>query len=130
MIEAWAAPAGGFSGLDHYRQFLATQRLREQTLALLQGFDVLALPAAPLSPFPAELPAPVGESIFAPFANTLLFNLTEQPAISLFCGTTPEGLPVGLQLVARRFDDLGLLRLARAYESARGAGPAWPLEAS
>ncbi len=127
VITGWAAPAAGFSGLDHYRQFLATQALREKTLALIGAYDFLALPTAPMVPFAAELPAPEGHSIFAPFTNTLLFNLTEQPAVSLFCGLTPEGLPAGLQLVGRRHDDLGLLRLALAYERARGPAPFPPL---
>jgi amidase len=44
------------------------------------------------------------------------------PAISVPAGFTPEGLPVGIQIVGRHRDDLGLLRLAHAFEQATGVG--------
>ncbi len=44
------------------------------------------------------------------------------PAISVPCGFTPEGLPVGVQIVGRPRDDLGVLRLAHAFESATEHG--------
>jgi amidase len=46
-------------------------------------------------------------------------SLVSNPAISLPCGFTAEGLPVGVQIVARHQDDLGLLQIAHAYECAR-----------
>ena len=49
---------------------------------------------------------------------TLPFNLTGQPAISVPCGFTRGGLPIGLQLVGRPFDEATLFRAAAAYESA------------
>jgi aspartyl-tRNA(Asn)/glutamyl-tRNA(Gln) amidotransferase subunit A len=48
-------------------------------------------------------------------------SLAGLPAVSVPCGTTPEGLPVGLQLVGRMFDEVGLLRVAHALE-AQGPG--------
>ncbi|MCC7271698.1 MAG: amidase [Alphaproteobacteria bacterium] len=116
VIDAWSAPAGAFSGVDYHRLFLATQTLRARALAMIDGFDFLALPTSATLPFAAELPGPEGLSTFAAWANTFLFNLTEQPAISLPCGRTAEGWPIGLQLVGHRFDDRGVLRLAAAFE--------------
>jgi aspartyl-tRNA(Asn)/glutamyl-tRNA(Gln) amidotransferase subunit A len=49
--------------------------------------------------------------------NTFPFNLTGLPAISLPCGFT-DGLPIGLQLVGRPFDEATVLRVAHAYEQA------------
>jgi aspartyl-tRNA(Asn)/glutamyl-tRNA(Gln) amidotransferase subunit A len=46
------------------------------------------------------------------------FNLTQQPAASVPCGFTAGGLPVGLQIVGRMFDDWTVLRAAHAYEQA------------
>jgi len=46
------------------------------------------------------------------------FNLTQQPAASIPCGFTKDGLPVGLQIVGRMYDDVGVLRAAHAYEAA------------
>jgi amidase len=42
------------------------------------------------------------------------------PAISVPCGFTPDGLPVGVQIVGRRHDDVGVLQLAHAFEQATG----------
>ena len=46
------------------------------------------------------------------------FNLTQQPAASVPCGFTRDGLPVGLQIVGRMFDDAGVLAASAAYEAA------------
>jgi aspartyl-tRNA(Asn)/glutamyl-tRNA(Gln) amidotransferase subunit A len=48
----------------------------------------------------------------------LPFNLTGQPALSLCCGFGDEGLPLAIQLAARPFDELTLLRVGHAYETA------------
>jgi aspartyl-tRNA(Asn)/glutamyl-tRNA(Gln) amidotransferase subunit A len=47
------------------------------------------------------------------------FNLTQQPAASVPCGYASNGLPVGLQIVGRMFDDRGVLAAAYAYEMAQ-----------
>ncbi|PYM15379.1 MAG: amidase [Candidatus Rokuibacteriota bacterium] len=52
------------------------------------------------------------------FPFTYPFNLTGQPAITVPCGFTSDGLPVGLQIVGRRYADLTVLRAARAFELA------------
>jgi aspartyl-tRNA(Asn)/glutamyl-tRNA(Gln) amidotransferase subunit A len=52
---------------------------------------------------------------------TVAFNMSGQPAVSVPGGFSSEGMPVGLQIVGRRFDDLGVLRLARAFEDIRSA---------
>ena len=51
---------------------------------------------------------------FAHIGFTVPFSMSEQPAASINCGYAPDGLPIGLQIVGRRFDDLGVLRL-RAF---------------
>ncbi|PYM05397.1 MAG: amidase [Candidatus Rokuibacteriota bacterium] len=60
---------------------------------------------------------PVPEWAWTPF--TYPFNLTGQPASSVPCGFTASGLPIGLQLVGRRFDDVTVLRASAAFEAAR-----------
>ncbi len=49
---------------------------------------------------------------------TYPFNITGQPAASVPCGWTDDGLPIGLQIVGRRFDDVTVLRAAAAFEQA------------
>ncbi len=50
---------------------------------------------------------------------TLLWNLTGQPAASVPCGFTAEGLPMGLQIVGRRWHDATVLRASAAFEQAQ-----------
>jgi aspartyl-tRNA(Asn)/glutamyl-tRNA(Gln) amidotransferase subunit A len=52
--------------------------------------------------------------------------MTEQPAISINAAFTTGGLPIGVQIIGRRFDDIGVLRLAKAWETARGPITNWP----
>ena len=52
--------------------------------------------------------------------------MSEQPAISVPCAFTASGLPIGLQIAGRRHDDLGVLRVARAYEQLRAPLLLWP----
>ena len=52
--------------------------------------------------------------------------LMSQPAASINCGYTPDGMPIGLQIAGRRFDDLGVLQVSRAFELIRDAQRPWP----
>jgi aspartyl-tRNA(Asn)/glutamyl-tRNA(Gln) amidotransferase subunit A len=88
-----------------------------------RDFDLLLTPTVPVLPFAAEAdgpddwdPAvsPVAWAHWTPF--TYPFNLTGQPAASLPCGLTTSGLPVGLQIVGHRHDDVSVLRFAAAIE--------------
>jgi len=56
------------------------------------------------------------------------FNQTGQPAGTLNMGFDPLGLPIGVQIVGHRCDDLGVLQIARALEDLRGFEMDWPLE--
>ena len=79
--------------------------------------------------FAAELPCPTNDPArpFEHIACTLHYNMSEQPAASINCGYTAAGLPIGLQIAGRRFDDLGVLQMARAWELMRPAQRAWPM---
>jgi aspartyl-tRNA(Asn)/glutamyl-tRNA(Gln) amidotransferase subunit A len=85
-----------------------------------RDFDVLLTPTLPIAAFEAGHVAPPGQNQFnwmpwTPFSFP--FNLTQQPAASIPCGFTLDGLPVGLQIVAAKYRDDLVLRVARAYES-------------
>lgn len=87
----------------------------------MTGYDLLVTPALPIPAFEAGRIAPETEEKgkwvnWTPF--TYPFNLSQQPACSVPCGFTRAGLPVGLQIVGRMFDDRTVLRAARAYEQA------------
>jgi len=85
-------------------------------------FDLLLTPTLPIPAFTAG--EPVADAVnqerwadWTPF--TYPFNLTGQPACSVPCGLTSEGLPVGLQIVGPRHADPLVMRAAAAFESAR-----------
>lgn len=87
-----------------------------------QKYDVLLTPTMPITAFEVNRIAPEGWPDqdnwvrWSPF--TYPFNLTQQPAASIPCGLSSEGLPVGLQIVAAKYSDDQVLRVARAYEGA------------
>ena len=113
LINHWVEPARHTSAADLFRCIDAMQRLRERTVRLMDGYDFLLMPSTPTAAFPAELAAPTPHDPFDAWCNTFLFNLSEQPALSINCGFTSDALPIGLQIVGRRFDDAGVLRLGK-----------------
>ena len=94
--------------------------------------DILATPAVAVPPFPLGQPPPRRDRRPRPsgwrgwIAFTYPFNLAGLPAIVVPAGRTAAGLPVGLQLVARRLDDARLLRAAAAFEAAAPWADRWP----
>jgi Asp-tRNA(Asn)/Glu-tRNA(Gln) amidotransferase A subunit family amidase len=85
-------------------------------------------PTNTVTSFAAELPSPSNTALrpFDHIVYTLPWNMSEQPAISINCGWSGEGLPIGLQIAGPRFADLAVLRLAKFYEEARGPITNWP----
>ena len=124
----WSKKVEEHSAHDLYSAYNGMLALRERTYRLMDGYDYILLPAVPVPAYAAELPAADWEDIFAPWAHTFLFNMTEQPGSSINCGYTEAGLPIGLQIVGKRFDDLGVLQMSRLYEQTRPASAVrdWP----
>ena len=128
FIRRWAESAAGFDGpqvFDASSQFHAT---RLATVHACAPFDYVLSPVAPITAFAAELPAPTGDPLrpLEHIAFTVPFNMSEQPAASIHCGCSADGLPIGLQIAGQRFDDLGVLQIAHAFEQLRGPQPPWP----
>ena len=87
----------------------------------LSRYDALAMPTTPMTAHRNDAggdPYAVLHHGWDMLANTAPFDMTGHPAISVPCGKTAEGLPVGLMLVGRRFDDATVLRAAHAFEQA------------
>ncbi len=127
-IRAWADSAATLSAAQVYeasQQFHAT---RVATVRACAGYDYVLSPVAPITAFAAELPSPTDDPLrpLEHIAFTVPFNMSEQPAASVNCGYNASGLPIGLQIAGQRFDDLGVLQLAHAFEQLRGAQRPWP----
>ena len=117
------------SGATLYQAMLRIIEMRAATVAATHAFDYVLSPVAAHQPFAAEAPcfAPSQRKVFVDTLFTMPYNMSEQPAASINCGYTASGLPIGLQIAGRRFDDLGVLRMARHWESMRPAQRAWPV---
>ena len=104
--------------VDYLGGLESQQQLRAEVEEQYAKIDVLVTPTTAFTAtrIEDELAASGRESHIHHF--TCPFNLTGQPAISLPCGFDGQGLPVGLQIVGRRFDEETVLRVAHAYEQA------------
>jgi len=124
----WAEGGAKLSGVDAIRGFNQTMELRRLAALLFGTIDYLISPTAPIPAFAADRASPNDdpEHPFEHIAFTVPWNMTEQPALSINAAFTASGLPIGVQIVGRRFDDIGVLRLAKAFETARGPITNWP----
>ena len=127
-ILTWAESAAEFSGehiYEAYSQFIAT---RAAAVAATVGFDFVISPVSPNMPAPAEHASPTNDPLrsLEHIGFTVPYNMSEQPAASINCGYSAEGLPIGLQIIGRRFDDLGVLQFSRAFEQIREPQKPWP----
>ncbi|MFM1855849.1 MAG: hypothetical protein RLZ83_1158 [Pseudomonadota bacterium] len=127
-IRQWVSTAASLSAADVFHGYSQMGALREAAVRACQPFDFVLSPVAPVAGYPAESASPIDDPMrpFEHIAFTLPYNMSEQPAASIDCGHTAAGLPIGLQIAGRRHDDLGVLRLAHAWEQMRPAPRAWP----
>ncbi|MCE3553597.1 amidase [Pseudonocardia sp. RS11V-5] len=128
-ILEWAAPGADLTGAEVFHGYSQMDAMAVAAHRALAGLDFLLLPTAPIPPFPVEYASAFDDPArpFEHIATSLPFNMSGQPALSVNCGYTTGGLPIGLQIVGRRFDDAGVLALAMAYEEHRPAPRPWPV---
>ena len=127
-IRAWAESAAGMTGTQVFQASQQFHTTRVATVKACSGFDYVLSPVAPMPAFAAELPSPTNDPLrpLEHIGFTVPFNMSEQPAASVNCGYTASGLPIGLQIAGARFDDLGVLQVAHAFEQIRGPQRSWP----
>jgi aspartyl-tRNA(Asn)/glutamyl-tRNA(Gln) amidotransferase subunit A len=117
MLGTYVLSAGYY---DAY--YLKAQKVRNLiTRDFAQAFQQVDAIVAPVSPFPAFK---IGEKVKDPISMylsdiyTITGDLAGIPCMSVPCGLTAEGLPVGLQIITRHFDESTMFRIADAYEKA------------
>ena len=127
-IYKWAESGAKLSGVDVVRGFNATMAIRAAAAKLFAELDYVISPVSPVVNFAAELASPLDdpEKPFEHIAYTVTWNMSENPAASINGGYNAKGFPIGVQIVGRRFDDIGVLRMAKAFEGMRGPQKPWP----
>lgn len=119
MLGTYALSSGYYDA--YYKKALQVRRLiRDDFSAAFEQVDVVLTPSAPKPPFKV---GELGHDPLAMYLNDLFTigaNLAGIPGISLPCGMTSKGLPIGLQLLAPAFEEARLLRAARMLERERG----------
>jgi aspartyl-tRNA(Asn)/glutamyl-tRNA(Gln) amidotransferase subunit A len=120
-LRRTAATGATYSAADYLDATAVRMELGVLMGRFHQTYDVLLTPTLPLPAFPAGQDVPDGWSSpdwtsWTPY--TYPFNLTQQPALSVPCGFSSAGLPIGLQVVGPRHADALVLRVGQAYQSA------------
>ena len=121
-IESGIKLSGPELGRAEVKRTALFHRVRK----FMQNYDFLALPVSQVPPFPieqefvSEINGVKMETYLDWMRSCYFISVTGQPAISVPCGFTSDGLPVGLQLVGKPRNDLGVLQLAYAFEKATG----------
>ena len=131
-IQQWADSAASMSGEAVFKASSQFHNTRVITVNACRAFDYVISPTSPVPAFAAELPSPTNDPLrpLEHIGFTVPYNMSEQPAASINCGYTSGGLPIGLQIAGKRFDDLGVLQIARAFELIRADQRPWPVPPS
>src|SRR5487761_1563156 len=127
-ILKWAEAGARLTGVDVIRGFNATMAIRAAAAKLFAEFDYVISPVSPVVKFAAEFAAPLNDpdKPFEHICYTVPWNMAENPAVSINGGYDASGFPIGVQIIGRRFDDIGVLGMAKAFEGLRGAQRPWP----
>jgi aspartyl-tRNA(Asn)/glutamyl-tRNA(Gln) amidotransferase subunit A len=128
IVEWCTWRAAQFSGRDVMQAYAGIIAMREAAVAATEPYDFLLSPTSPILPYEAGLAAPGNDprNALPHIAFTVPYNMSEQPAASINWSYSSEGLPIGIQLVGKRFDDAGVLSLASLAEALRPRQRGWP----
>lgn len=129
FVDAWrSGRASRLSGLDVMRAWQSITAVRAAVSQAMHGYDFVLMPTVPVLPYEAGALSPTGrpQDGLPHIGYTALWNLSEHPAATVNWTHTDQGLPVGLQVIGHRFDDLGVLRLSRTLEIMRPEPEPWP----
>ncbi|HEX7220708.1 MAG TPA: amidase [Burkholderiales bacterium] len=129
FVAEWCSwRAAKFSGRDVMQAYSLVMSMREAAVAASQPYDFILSPTSPILAYEAELPAPGNDprDALPHIAFTVPYNMSEQPAASINWTYSAGGLPIGVQVIGKRFDDSGVLNLCALLETLRPAQRAYP----
>jgi amidase len=129
----WNIEAGmNLTGIEIGQAEVKKTEIYHRMRQFMETYEFLILPVNQVLPFPVEQRYITGingvkmETYIDWMKTCYLITVTGHPAISVPCGFSPEGLPVGVQIVGRYRDEPGVLQLAHAFEQATGFGKQVP----
>ena len=120
------------SGVDLARAETARAQMWRRFQAFLEKYEYFILPTTQLpafdvnTPYPTQIAGVHFESYIDWMKSCWYISATGNPAASVPGGFTPEGLPVGVQIVGRDKEDFSVLQMAHAFEQATGFGKKHP----
>lgn len=130
-ILDWGTKGLRLTATDYVNALDSLQALRARATAEFESFDILLTATSTAMPWPVEFPFPKqidgrpaaarGSGLFSGYVNA-----AGLPAISVPVDPSPQGLPIGMQLVGAFGDDLTVLQLARQFEEAHPWAARWP----
>ena len=126
LVRRLCDRADGFSAVEYGEATDIIEGVKTRVINRTSAFDYVLAPVLPVVNFPAERVSPDPEDPMGVASFTTVFSQTGQPVASVCCGFDERSLPIGMQIIGRRFDDRGVLALAHAFEMIRGFTPQWP----
>jgi aspartyl-tRNA(Asn)/glutamyl-tRNA(Gln) amidotransferase subunit A len=116
LLHALLLSSTAFSGADYVKAQQVRAQAKAEFMAALQSVDVLVSPTANNTAPLIQDPDPI--ALFAEKSMTSHYDLTGLPAVTVRCGMSKTGLPIGLQIASRPFDESTILHLAHHYQQA------------
>jgi aspartyl-tRNA(Asn)/glutamyl-tRNA(Gln) amidotransferase subunit A len=126
IILGTFALSSGYYDAYYNRALKVRRRIKEDFDRAFDQCDVIVGPTSPTPAFPVGAKASDPLAMYLCDVYTVSTNLAGLPGVSVPCGMTRSGLPIGLQVQGRVFDDLGVLQAARAFERALHLSLPWP----
>jgi Asp-tRNA(Asn)/Glu-tRNA(Gln) amidotransferase A subunit family amidase len=127
-IRQWTRGAKEISGVELMAAVASIEQVKSIIFKAFENFDHILSPVIPVTGFSAEALGADPDKPIGHIGFTCLYNQTRHPAASICCGFAENGLPIGLQIIGKQFDDLGVLQLANSYEQMRGFEMNWPAQ--
>lgn len=128
IVEWCTWRSQGFTGAQVMAAYTQLMEMREAAVRAVGRHDFVISPTSPIPAYEAGIPSPGSDphDALPHIAFTVAYNFSEQPAASVNWNWTADGLPIGVQVIGQRFDDLGVLRLSRLLELLRPPQRPWP----
>ena len=128
IVEWCTWRASSFTGREVMQAYTLVLSMREAAVRACERFDYVLSPTSPILAYEAENAAPGNDprNALPHIAFTVPYNMSEQPAASVNWTASTDGLPIGVQVIGRRFDDAGVLKVSRLLEKLRPPQRAWP----